>query len=105
VVAPLRLEELLSARAAANPIVLLHPAPDAIPLSAAMRTFDLSGERPGLILAIGPEGGWSQTELNAHNAMPDAARPIMVTLGPRILRTETAALVAISQILYHIELC
>ncbi len=52
-----------------------------------------------LLLAIGPEGGWSPAEVSAGRA----ANLTPVTLGPRILRTETAALVAISQILYHFE--
>jgi len=45
-------------------------------------------------LWVGPEGGFSQAELHALvniNAVP-------FSLGPRILRTETAALAAISQI-------
>jgi 16S rRNA (uracil1498-N3)-methyltransferase len=46
----------------------------------------------GLALAIGPEGGWTQEELSLftqHKWTP-------VTLGPRILRAETAAIAAIA---------
>lgn len=46
---------------------------------------------------IGPEGGFSQNEV--EQAMKAGAIP--VTMGPRILRTETAGLVAASVILYH----
>lgn len=46
---------------------------------------------------IGPEGGFSMNEVEA--AMANGAIP--VTLGPRILRTETAGLVAATAILYH----
>ena len=42
-------------------------------------------------LLIGPEGGFDETEREAIRAHP-AARPI--TLGPRILRGETAAIAA-----------
>ena len=45
-----------------------------------------------LDLAIGPEGGWSPEEMSlftAHNWTH-------VTLGPRILRAETAAIAAIA---------
>ncbi len=45
-----------------------------------------------LALAIGPEGGWTQDEMSlftSHNWQP-------VTLGPRILRAETAAIAAIA---------
>jgi 16S rRNA (uracil1498-N3)-methyltransferase len=86
-----------------------------------MATF---GERPGLILIpwegeranslkkvlegyagvpemvtifIGPEGGFSQTEV--QQARDKGAVP--VTLGPRILRTETAGLVVTTAVLYH----
>lgn len=43
-------------------------------------------------LMIGPEGGWDPQELE----MALSAGAIPVSLGPRILRTETAAIVAIS---------
>ncbi len=46
---------------------------------------------------IGPEGGFSQHEVS--QAVDAGAIP--VTLGPRILRTETAGLVVASVILYH----
>ncbi|HOP75317.1 MAG TPA: 16S rRNA (uracil(1498)-N(3))-methyltransferase [Bacillota bacterium] len=46
---------------------------------------------------IGPEGGFSIQEIN--EAREYGAIPI--TLGPRILRTETAGLVAATSILYH----
>lgn len=47
------------------------------------------GEPPSLsrpVILVGPEGGWDPTEV--------AAAPATVTLGPHILRTETAAVVA-----------
>jgi 16S rRNA (uracil1498-N3)-methyltransferase len=47
---------------------------------------------PAAIL-IGPEGGFTDEERAAISALPDA-RP--VTLGPRILRADTAAIAAIS---------
>ncbi len=78
-------------------VLLLHPDPDALPLRAAL-------ENPGtpftrLVLAIGPEGGWSSQEVSRARA----ANVAPVSLGPRILRTETAALIAISQALYAME--
>jgi 16S rRNA (uracil1498-N3)-methyltransferase len=50
-----------------------------------------------LLLVIGPEGGLSPKETEL---MRDAGAHL-VSLGPYTLRTETAALVAVSQILYH----
>lgn len=48
---------------------------------------------------IGPEGGFEETE--AEKAVDAGAHAI--TLGKRILRTETAGLVAISLLMYHLE--
>ncbi|WP_322174026.1 RsmE family RNA methyltransferase [Acutalibacter caecimuris] len=59
----------------------------------------LQSLRPGLplFLFVGPEGGFSPAE--AALARRLGARP--VTLGPRILRTETAPLAALSATLYE----
>ncbi|MCK2125145.1 16S rRNA (uracil(1498)-N(3))-methyltransferase [Thauera aromatica] len=46
----------------------------------------------GVRLLVGPEGGWSEAEL----AAADAAGCQRVSLGPRVLRTETAGLAALA---------
>jgi 16S rRNA (uracil1498-N3)-methyltransferase len=51
-------------------------------------------EPPAVVALVGPEGGWSDEEIEmlaSHGAKP-------VSLGPRVLRTETAAVVAITLI-------
>jgi 16S rRNA (uracil1498-N3)-methyltransferase len=54
---------------------------------------------PGTIaVLIGPEGGFTEDEV--HHACSVGAVP--VGLGPRILRTETAAIVAATLILYEL---
>ncbi len=96
VAGPLRFAELLRRVTAESlPAFLLHP--EGIPLPVALR--DLSEPPTRLLLAVGPEGGWSPAEVSAAQA----ANLTPVALGPRILRTETAALVALSQILYQFE--
>lgn len=57
--------------------------------------------RPGQSVGIfiGPEGGFEETEVG--QAVSKGASP--VTLGKRILRTETAGLVILSILLYHLE--
>jgi 16S rRNA (uracil1498-N3)-methyltransferase len=45
---------------------------------------------------VGPEGGWTETEV----AQARAHGFVSVSLGPRILRTETAAVTLISLIRY-----
>jgi 16S rRNA (uracil1498-N3)-methyltransferase len=52
----------------------------------------------GLALAIGPEGGWTQEEISLFTT--HAWTP--VTLGPRILRAETAAIAAIAIAAAHL---
>ena len=53
----------------------------------------LKAERPGKVLLIaGPEGGLSETEIDEL----ERRNFLSVNLGPRVLRTETAALAAIS---------
>ena len=52
-----------------------------------------------VFLAIGPEGGYSESEA----VRAQGENLVSVTLGPRILRTETAALTAVSQILFALD--
>ncbi len=49
---------------------------------------------------IGPEGGFEESEV----AEAVAAGIVPVTLGKRILRTETAGLTVLSWLMYHLEL-
>ncbi len=77
--------------------LILHPGPAGEPLRHALET--VSRAPASIVIAIGPEGGWSPAEL--ETAAASGWR--MITLGPRVLRTETAALVAISQITYRFE--
>jgi 16S rRNA (uracil1498-N3)-methyltransferase len=60
--------------------------------SAPMKLAELT-EPQNLTLLIGPEGGWSNKEM-AHVTL-------RATLGPRNLRADTAALVALAAALSH----
>lgn len=55
------------------------------------------GQRVGFF--IGPEGGFEEEEIKA--TMDKGAKPI--TLGKRILRTETAGMTVLSILMYHLE--
>ena len=61
----------------------------------------LEAVKPGTDIAvfIGPEGGFEQEEIGL--AMAAGIEP--VTLGRRILRTETAGLTVLSWLMYHLE--
>jgi 16S rRNA (uracil1498-N3)-methyltransferase len=56
-------------------------------------------EMPGLEIAIGPEGGWAPAE----EALFDANGWSAATLGPRILRAETAAIAALAVVASWLE--
>ena len=61
----------------------------------------LEGIEPGqdIALFIGPEGGFEESEINL--ALDKGLEPI--TLGRRILRTETAGMTVLSWIVYLLE--
>lgn len=61
----------------------------------------IAGIRPGQSVGvfIGPEGGFEEEEVKL--AMEAGAKP--VTLGRRILRTETAGLTTLSLLMFHLE--
>ncbi|MDI3327033.1 MAG: 16S rRNA (uracil(1498)-N(3))-methyltransferase [Alicyclobacillaceae bacterium] len=80
--------------AGADAALLLDEGRRGRPLAAALR------RRLGpcrIALAVGPEGGWTPEEV--EEAAGRGVEP--VHLGPRILRTETAGLVAAAAIFYH----
>lgn len=60
---------------------------DAIPVESSVAVF------------IGPEGGFTEKEI----ALAEGCGIMPVTLGRRILRTETAGLVVLSWLMYHFE--
>jgi len=68
-------------------VIGLHESPLMLARSAPTRLADLL-EPQNLTLLVGPEGGWSEREL--------ATVPQQATLGPRNLRADTAALVALA---------
>ena len=68
-------------------------------LRAVLRDSTLNTAGAAVSLLSGPEGGIAPEELTAageHGIIP-------VSLGPRILRAETAPLAAIAALIYEIE--
>lgn len=56
-----------------------------------LRSEQADDDSGGIILAIGPEGGWSPNDIEALHAAGFQG----LRLGPRVLRTETAGIAAI----------
>jgi len=82
-------EALATLRAGTTRVIPWEEAPEALPLGEAVAPGAL-----GVDLLIGPEGGFSSDEVNLARSSGFA----VVTLGPRILRTETAAIAALAVI-------
>ena len=64
-------------------------------LKSVLRSF--SGNSAAVL--IGPEGGFSESEI----ALLKNRGVVSVTLGNRILRTETAGMTLLAQFLYEVE--
>jgi len=67
-----------------------------LPLKDLVRTARISGRKPHVLIMVGPEGGWTEAEEN--KAVRRGFE--LVSLGPNVLRAETAALAAMA-ILSH----
>jgi 16S rRNA (uracil1498-N3)-methyltransferase len=88
---PIPLKQALATETAATKILLSETEQATSLVSAISATRDLA-------LAIGPEGGWTPEEMKLFADY--AWTP--VTLGPRILRAETAAVAAIAIVGAHL---
>jgi 16S rRNA (uracil1498-N3)-methyltransferase len=85
----LKLKEALDGIAESCVRIVLDETEDSVTLAQVMSAATSGG---AVILAIGPEGGWAEEELQlfAQHGWKSA------TLGPTILRAETAAIAALS---------
>jgi 16S rRNA (uracil1498-N3)-methyltransferase len=81
---PCRLDELLGAWPAARKLVVAVERGTAPPVPAVQGSA---------ALLVGPEGGFTERELDALTKLPIVTR---VGLGPRVLRAETAAVAALA---------
>jgi 16S rRNA (uracil1498-N3)-methyltransferase len=86
--APVTIPELLArSKSAASKIVLAERSG-----GTSLTTVSLPGKSDEVWVLIGPEGGWDEEEIRQVLRHGFTA----VTLGPRILRAETAAIAAMS---------
>jgi len=85
VMVPMRFNQLLRMPIAADVAIVLHP-------SATRSLTDTATGCTRVLLCTGPEGGFSEAEI----AAAEAAGMVSASFGPRVLRTETAPLAALS---------
>jgi 16S rRNA (uracil1498-N3)-methyltransferase len=80
--------------------ILLSETEQTTTIAAALQKLDSTAQGAEFThaLAIGPEGGWTQEEMALFTQ--NGWQP--VTLGPRILRAETAAIAAIAILSSHL---
>lgn len=80
--------------------LLLVPYENARGMEATREALDLLKKGQTVSIFIGPEGGFDPGEI----AAAEAAGARTISLGRRILRTETAGLTALSLCMYQLEL-
>ena len=99
---PLTMEALLAAQAAAYELVIIASLqPGSRHLKALLEEHTaMRGKAPSSVLMlIGPEGDFTPAEIN--RAMGAGAQPM--TLGPIVLRSETAALYSLSVLAHELQ--
>ncbi len=87
---PERLDQVLAAWPGERHLVLCDESGAGLPIAEALAGF--APDKPAALF-VGPEGGFTDTELDALGKLPIVTR---VGLGPRVLRAETAALAALA---------
>ena len=93
---PLSFEKAMDAFKAMDLILVPYEEERGQGLKSVLRS--IKEEIHNVAIIIGPEGGFEESEINR---LKDIGSKI-VTLGPRILRTETAGFVCISLVMYEI---
>lgn len=89
---PVKLDGLLDAWPEDRPLILCDESGAGLPLADALARPPLLGCR-AVGFVIGPEGGFSQEELDRLRSLPFVTP---VSLGPRLLRADTAALAVLA---------
>jgi len=97
---PTNLADRVRAASTAARVVLAEHERSTTLRTAIAEAVDAAGEEmPSLEIAIGPEGGWAPDEEALFNANSWRA----VSLGPRIVRAETAAIAALAVVASCLE--
>ena len=87
---PEPLDQLLADWPARRQLIVCDETGAGMPIGAALEAVR---DTAPVALLVGPEGGFTETELDALGKLPIVSR---VGLGPRVLRAETAAIAALA---------
>lgn len=90
---PVTFERTIATRDPARVLVFCDETADVRDPVAALAAARKGAQPPPLAVLIGPEGGFAEHERAALNALPNVVR---LSLGPRILRADTAAVAALA---------
>jgi 16S rRNA (uracil1498-N3)-methyltransferase len=93
---PMEFEELLSELETIDLIVVPYENENGFGIKNLVN--EVKNEVKNIAIIIGPEGGFEDTEIQRLKA----SGAYIVTLGPRILRTETAGFVCASLLMYEL---
>ncbi|HLW98908.1 MAG TPA: RsmE family RNA methyltransferase [Candidatus Acidoferrales bacterium] len=81
-----------------GPRIILSEREAAPPIRKVLGNIPVAAAR-GVVLAVGPEGGWTDEEF----ALSASSGFVEASLGPNILRTETAVAAALASINFVLE--
>ena len=90
---PIAFDRMLAAREPSRVLVFCDEAADVRDPVAALAAARKAAEPVPLAVLIGPEGGFAEHERAALIKQPNVVR---LSLGPRILRADTAAVAALA---------
>ena len=94
---PINLKKLIENISKYDILLLPYECEKVITLKSILK--NVSKDCKNIAIMIGPEGGFSDEEIESLN-LENVKR---VTLGPRILRTETAGLATLAIVLYELQ--
>lgn len=95
---PINLKKLVENISKYDILILPYECEKEYTLKSALKS--INNDCKNIAILIGPEGGFSEEEVK----MFELDNVKLVTLGPRILRTETAGIATLAMILYELDM-